>query len=73
MAPKPVQLDLDVFHGSRREATWQAAGDPKDFAWLQGQLRTWLAAKKWAERRWPEFELVARPAGRGDKLARVRA
>jgi hypothetical protein len=73
MAPKVTQLDLDVWHGSRREHTWQAAGDPRDFAWLQEQLRTFLAAEKWHESRWPEFELVARPAGRGDKLARVRA
>lgn len=73
MPKQPPALDLDVFHRTRREATFQASGDPGDFAWLERELRSWLQANKWHPSKWREFELVARPSGRGEKLARVRA
>lgn len=66
-------LDLDVIRKNRHEDTIQVAGDPGDVAWLQKQLHKWLAGHKWHTSRWGEFELVARPAGRGKKLAKVRA
>lgn len=66
-------LDLEILRRNRREDIFQAAGDPGDPAWLRGQLRGWLAARKWHASRWGEFELVARPAGRGKQLAKVRA
>lgn len=66
-------LDLEILHRRRHEDTFQADGDPRDPAWLRGQLRDWLSGHKWAEVRWREFELVARPAGRGKQLAKVRA
>ena len=65
-------LDLSVLHGSRHMDTFQASGDPADPAWLQGQLRDWLTAKKWHASRWGEFELIARAAGRSKQLAKVR-
>lgn len=73
MPKPPVKLDLDIRHGNRHETTYQTAGDPEDFAWLERELRSWLQANKWHPSRWREFELVARRAGRGDKLATVRA
>lgn len=68
-------LDLEVLHNTRHvdQGKFQATGDPGDPAWLSGQLRDWLAAHKRHPRRWSEFELVARPAGRNKLLARVRA
>ncbi len=66
-------LDLEVLHRSRHEDTFQAEGDPGDPAWLRRQLQGWLSGHKWHETRWREFELVARPAGRGGQLAKVRA
>jgi hypothetical protein len=66
-------LDLEIMHRGRREDRFQAAGNPKDAAWLAERLREWLAAHKWQQSRWGEFELIARPAGRGKQLARVRA
>lgn len=66
-------LDLEVLRKNRHEDTFQADGDPRDPAWLRGQLRSWLSGRKWHASRWGEFELIARPAGRGDRLAKVRA
>jgi hypothetical protein len=66
-------LDLEVLHGSRHEDTFQAEGDPGDAAWLRRQLQGWLSGHKWHQARWREFELIARPAGRGKQLAKVRA
>lgn len=66
-------LDLEVLRNSRPEDTIQADGDPRDPAWLRRQLRGWLSGHKWHESRWGEFELIARPAGRGKQLAKVRA
>lgn len=66
-------LDLEVLHRSRHEDTFQAEGDPADAGWLQARLREWLRARKWHGSRWGEFELIARPAGRGKQLAKVRA
>jgi Holliday junction resolvase-like predicted endonuclease len=65
-------LDLEVLRKNRHEDTFQAAGDPQDVAWLQRQLGKWLTDRKWATSRWGEFELIARPAGRGKQLAKVR-
>lgn len=67
-------LDLEVMHGTRHVdgGIFQATGDAGDAAWLQGQLRGWLRARKWQASRWPEFELIARAAGRNGTLARVR-
>ena len=66
-------LDLEVLHRSRRLDMFQTAGDPRDADWLRRQLRDWLTGHKWAESRWPEFEMVVRPAGRGQRLAKIRA
>jgi len=66
-------LDLDVLRKNRHEDTFQVTGDADDSAWLQRQLRGWLQGHKWAESHWGEFELIARVAGRGDKLGKVRA
>jgi hypothetical protein len=69
------QLDLQVMHRSRRadQGKFQAAGDPRDAAWLRSQLRSWLEGHRWHPDRWNEFEIVARQAGRYTPLARVRA
>lgn len=66
-------LDLEVLRRNRHEDTFQADGDPDDPAWLRKQLTGWLTGHKWHETRWGEFEMVARPAGRGKQLAKVRA
>jgi hypothetical protein len=66
-------LDLDVMRRNRHEDTIQATGNPGNADWLQKQLRGWLRGHGWAEGRWNEFELIARPAGQGKKLAKVRA
>ena len=66
-------LDLDILRKGRREDTFQATGNPRDAGWLQDRLTTWLADHKWGRSRWGEFELIARPAGQGKKLAKVRA
>ena len=66
-------LDLEVLHRGRHEDTFQAAGDAAEAGWLRERLQEWLAAHKWQRSRWGEFELVARPAGRGKQLAKVRA
>ena len=66
-------LDLEVLRKNRHEDTFQVTGDPADAGWLAGRLREWLAAHKWHASRWGEFELIARPAGRGKQLAKVRA
>jgi hypothetical protein len=66
-------LDLEVLRKNRREDVFQAAGDPGDMAWLERELAKWLTARKWARSRWGEFELIARPAGRGKPVAKVRA
>ena len=66
-------LDLEVLRNNRPEDTFQAEGDADDAAWLRRQLQGWLSGHKWARARWREFELIARPAGRGKKLAKVRA
>jgi hypothetical protein len=66
-------LDLEVLHRSRHEDTFQASGDPRNAGWLQGELTGWLAARKWHQSRWGEFELVARPAGKNKPVAKVRA
>ena len=66
-------LDLEVLHRNRHEDTFQATGDPREAGWLQGRLQEWLTAHKWQRSRWGEFELIARPAGRGRQLAKVRA
>ena len=68
-----AELDLEVLRRNRREDTFQATGDPDDPAWLRDRLRGWLTGHKWHTSRWDEFELVARPAGRGRQLAKVRA
>ena len=65
-------LDLEVLRKNRHEDTFQASGDP-DPGWLRERLQEWLTARKWARSRWGEFELVARPAGKGKQLAKVRA
>lgn len=65
-------LDLEVLRKNRHEDTFQATG-PTDAAWLQLQLREWLTGHKWSPGRWGEFELIARPAGEGKQLAKVRA
>jgi hypothetical protein len=62
-----------VLRKNRHEDTFQADGEPADPAWLRRQLRGWLAGHKWQESRLGEFELIARPAGRGKQLAKVRA
>jgi hypothetical protein len=66
-------LDLEVLHRSRLEDTFQASGDPREAGWLRERLQEWLTAHKWQRSRWGEFELIARPAGRGRQLAKVRA
>ena len=66
-------LDLEVLHRSRHEDTFQASGDPGEAGWLRERLQEWLTARKWHRSRWGEFELVARPAGRGKQLAKVCA
>lgn len=66
-------LDLEVLHRNRHEDTFQASGDADDARWLELELAKWLTAHKWQRSRWGEFELVARPAGRGRQLAKVRA
>lgn len=58
---------------NRHEDTFQVTGDPADSGWLQKRLQEWLTGHKWATSRWDEFEMIARPAGRGDQLAKVRA
>jgi hypothetical protein len=66
-------LDLEVLRMNRHEDTFQAQGDPGEVGWLQRRLQEWLTANKWHTSRWGEFELIARPAGRGKQLAKVRA
>jgi hypothetical protein len=62
-------LDLEVLRKNRHEDTFQASGDADDARWLELELARWLTAHKWQRSRWGEFELVARPAGRGKQLA----
>lgn len=66
-------LDLEVLRRNRHQDTVQASGDPADPGWLAERLREWLTGHRWHKSRWGEFELIARPAGRGKQLARVRA
>lgn len=66
-------LDLEVLRNNRPEDVIQADGDAGDADWLRRQLRGWLSGHKWHPSRWREFELVAHPAGRGKRLAKVRA
>ena len=73
MPPPPITLDLEVMRRNRHEDTFQVTGYPSDAAWLQRQLRGWLTGHRWHEGRWGEFELIARPAGQGKQLAKVRA
>jgi hypothetical protein len=68
-----LTLDLEVMRRNRHEDTFQATGNPDDATWLQKRLREWLTGHKWATGRWGEFELIARPAGQGKQLAKVRA
>jgi hypothetical protein len=68
-----LALDLEVLRKRRREDTFQARGDPADLAWLEKRLRAWLESRKWSKAFWPEFELVAREAGKWTQLAKVRA
>jgi hypothetical protein len=68
-----LALDLEVRRRNRREDTIQVTGNPGDHAWLQKQLRGWLKGNGWAVGRWGEFEMIARPAGQGKNLAKVRA
>lgn len=74
MPKGPRPLDLRVLRNGKREDEFQATGDPKDFAWLKGELQGWLRGKKWHPNRWREFELEARPAGEwASPVAKVRA
>ena len=66
-------LDLEVLHRGRHEDTFQVSGNPGEAGWLRERLQEWLAAHKWQRARWGEFELVARPAGKGKQVAKVRA
>jgi hypothetical protein len=66
------QLDLEILRKNRRADEFQVTGDPVDAGWLQERLRDWLTAHKWHPTRWPEFELVARPAGQNKTLAKIR-
>lgn len=68
-----ASLDLEVLHRGRHEDTFQVSGDPDDPMWLRERLRGWLAGHKWHASRWGEFEMIARPAGKGKQLAKVRA
>jgi hypothetical protein len=73
MAAPPLTLDLEVMRRNRHEDTFQATGNPGNADWLRSQLRGWLTGHRWHEGRWGEFELIARPAGHGKQLAKVRA
>ena len=66
-------LDLEVLRKNRHEDTFQASGNPAEAGWLRERLQEWLTGHKWDRSRWGEFELVARPAGKGKQLAKVRA
>lgn len=68
-----LALDLQVLRKNRPEDKFQAHGDPEDIDWLQKRLRGWLQARKWSPALWGDFELVAREAGKWEKLAKVRA
>ena len=65
-------LDLEILRKNRREAVLSVDADPADARGLGDTLRGWLDGNGWDEGRWREFELVARPAGEGKILARVR-
>jgi hypothetical protein len=65
-------LDLEILRKGRREAVLSVEAEPADARALGDALRGWLAGNGWDEGRWREFELIARPAGEGRALARVR-
>jgi hypothetical protein len=50
-------LDLQIRQHNRQQAVLEIEGDPEDLDWLQYQLRNWLKANKWPERRWNEFTI----------------
>lgn len=66
-------LDLEVLRKGHPEDEFEAEGEPGDAAWLQSQLRRWLASNKWGRGHWGEFELLARETGRNKILKKVRA
>lgn len=65
-------LDLEILRKNRREAVVQAEADPTNHSVLRDHLKGWLTGNGWDEGRWGEFEMIARPAGEGKILARVR-
>ena len=65
-------LDLEICRKGRHQADLQTEADPENFSILRDHLKGWLSGNKWGEGRWGEFELIARPAGEGKVLARVR-
>lgn len=67
------ELDLEILRRQRREDVFRASGNPENAGWLRSQLVDWLDGHKWHTSRWGEFELVARPAGRGGPRTKVRA
>jgi|HubBroStandDraft_6_1064221.scaffolds.fasta_scaffold2643989_2 hypothetical protein len=69
MAARP--LDLQILHRGRPIDTVQGDLDPQDPSALAGRLKGWLAANKWDEGRWREFEIIARDAGKSKQLAKV--
>jgi hypothetical protein len=73
MAAKPVALELTILRKGKPEDTIDVTADPADTGLLRQYLVDWLTGHKWSKARWPEFELVAREAGRYKQLAKVRA
>ena len=66
-------LDLEIFRKNRREDRLTVDADPADTGRLRDYLRGWLESEGWDEGQWVYFTLVARPAGEGRVLAKVRA
>jgi hypothetical protein len=66
-------LELEITRYGRHEDEIEAMADPGDISLLRGILTNWLAANKWDEGHWGEFELIVRYAGTYRPVKKVRA
>lgn len=72
MPKGPQALDIEVQRKGKHEDRFSVTADLADPAQLRGELVKWLKGNKWHEKRWLEFELLARPAGTWEKPVKVR-
>ena len=66
----PIQLDVEIYRKSRREAKLDVHADPADTRALRALLKDWLESSGWDKGYWGQFTLTAFEAGTWNRVVK---